>query len=628
MQKIEKIIQKIVFLTAIMVSGVIGVSYTNNVYASQETESFEEAENSDDSTLQDEEVETQSSDDDLIYNFKDAKKEGTITLTKKWKDRKDNDSRPVPDIEISTAKPRQNASGYTVTFNGNGMAFSDGTQINKMVFNSSMEIVSGQYKIPTGVPYVYWYTEPACTNRVKVSKDGIPEMTLSADVTLYAKAVTFVLKTGYTFSQLIPDEVTSIIFTDEEMPADAELIDVDEDGDEGVVAWVENGVMKVSTQIEEIEIRFNASSSSMFTTKKNLVNITFDNIDTSNVTAMGYMFVECSSLTSLDLSNFNTSKVTGMTGMFWNCSNLKTVISNFDTSNLIWVTSFANGCSSLQEFNVSNWNTSKVTSINDMFNGCKSLESLDVSNWDTSKMDGMGYTFFNCSSLTQLDVSSWDTSKVTSFAGMFSGCSKLAVLNVSGFNTQKATNMSEFFWNCRGLTELDVSNFNTENVTAMSNMFGYCTNVPVFDVSRFNTAKVKSMGCMFTCCSKVTEFNVSSFDTSNVVNMEQMFFGCSGIKILDLSSFYTPNVTNVCNMFNLCTNLASLDISNIDTSKVTNMNWTFSNLNSLKTLSLGKDFAFVGTAHGLRGMWMNSEDEEFDAMEIPNNVKETYTRIS
>ena len=81
-------------------------------------------------------------------------------------------------------------------------------------------------------------------------------------------------------------------------------------------------------------------------------------------------------------------------------------------------------------------------------------------------------------------------------------------------------------------------------------------------------------------------------------------------------------------MFNLCSKLTSLDISNIDTSKVTNMDWAFSNLDVLKTMHIGKNFAFVGTEYGLNGMWMNSENEVFDAMEIPNNVEEIYTRIS
>lgn len=64
-------------------------------------------------------------DENLVYNFKDAKKEGTVTFTKKWKDRKLNDNRPIPDIEISTAKPRKDVRGYTVTFHSNGLKFAD-----------------------------------------------------------------------------------------------------------------------------------------------------------------------------------------------------------------------------------------------------------------------------------------------------------------------------------------------------------------------------------------------------------------------------------------------------------------------------------------------------------------------
>lgn len=42
------------------------------------------------------------------------------------------------------------------------------------------------------------------------------------------------------FNKLIPDTVTEILFTDEIKPAEAEIIDVDADGDGEVVAWAEN----------------------------------------------------------------------------------------------------------------------------------------------------------------------------------------------------------------------------------------------------------------------------------------------------------------------------------------------------------------------------------------------------
>lgn len=569
-------------------------------------------------------------DEDLVYNFKNSKKDGTITFTKKWKDNKSNNDRPVPDIEISTKKPSKNTKGYTVTFYGNGLKFADGTDTNEMVFNSSKEVVSGQYKIP-GSTYVFWYTESSCENEVKVSKDGVPNIELTGDINLYAKAITFTLKPGPDFNKLIPDDVKEIIFTDEEMPENVDksnIIDVDTDGDKGVVAWKDKTTMKVSSQIEGVNINFNSNSGSMFADKTSLSAISFNNIDTSSTAIMSFMFGGCKNLISLDLKAFDTSKVNIMSGMFYECNNLTALnISNFDTSNVVWANSMFKNCSSLTELDVSNFVTANMANMNDMFNGCKKIVTLDVSGFNTSKVIGMGYMFFNCTALTTLDVSNFDTSNVTTFVGMYSGCSNVSELDVSRFNTSKATDLGQMFYDCRKVTKLDVSNFDTSKATTLNHMFCGCSRLSSLDVSNFNTSNAKYMQYMFNDCSGLTEINVSSFDTKKVINMELMFYGCQKIKTLDLSSFETPNVTNLCNMFNMCYSLTRLDISNINSSKVTNMNWMFSNLNNLKSLSLGENFSFIGTAYGLSGTWRNSNGEEFDAMAMPNSVADTYTRI-
>ena len=47
------------------------------------------------------------------------------------------------------------------------------------------------------------------------------------------------------------------------------------------------------------------------------------------------MFYNCSSLTSLNLNNFNTNNVIDMSSMFSNCSSLTDLdLSNFNTSNV------------------------------------------------------------------------------------------------------------------------------------------------------------------------------------------------------------------------------------------------------------------------------------------------------
>ena len=160
---------------------------------------------------------TEQAEDSGVYVFKDAKKDGTVTFVKKWKDGKDNADRPVPDIEISTKRPEGAIIKYTVTFHGNGLTFTDGTTENSIVYTSAGQVLDGQYKIPNGIN-VCWYTDKSCTTRVPISRDGTINIGVSKNIDLYAKEATFVLKSGDTFNSLIPDETTAIYFTDEEMP--------------------------------------------------------------------------------------------------------------------------------------------------------------------------------------------------------------------------------------------------------------------------------------------------------------------------------------------------------------------------------------------------------------------------
>ena len=144
-----QILKKVIWTAALLFSGAIGITYADIVYAEAN-------------------INQNAAENNLIYNFKNTKKEGTVTFTKKWKDRKNNDDRPTPDIEISTKKPKKNINGYTVTFHGNGMTFADGSVKNEIVFNSAMDIIIGQYKIP-GTMNVFWFTEPECINKVNYS---------------------------------------------------------------------------------------------------------------------------------------------------------------------------------------------------------------------------------------------------------------------------------------------------------------------------------------------------------------------------------------------------------------------------------------------------------------------------
>ena len=519
-----------------------------------------------------------------VYDFKDYKTSGVKTVTKVWDDSLSIDERPVPDVSISTAKPGKNPLGYTITYHGNGLTFADGSSENEIIVNSSGKIVSGQYRLP-GNTSVAWYSDSQCTSKIETDNNGLPITGIFSDLDLYAKPKAFIIKGGISseysneFRDLIPDTATSVVFTDETMPISATLIDVDADGDGGVIAWMDEGTMKVSSQVPGQKVVAAVDSSYMFAEKENLSFIDFSNLDFCGVTNMEGMFFVCTGLTSLNLTPLNTSSVTIMSNVFSNCINL---------TNL----------------NLSSFDTSKVTDMSGLFYHCLSLTNLKVSSLNTNNVINMKNMFYNCKKLTELDLSSFDTSNVTNMYRMFSGCSSLTNLDLSPLDTSKVTDMSFMFENCSGLIGLNLSSLNTDNVTTMLSMFKSCKNVANLDLSSFNTCKVTNMDSMFYDCPGLTSLTLSSFNTDNVTSMGDMFWNCSGIVSLNLSSFNTEKVTDMGYMFERCYGLTNI--------------------------SLGDKFSFTDYYYLPSGTWYASDGTAYTSdgttCTIPNNKADTYTR--
>ena len=452
---------------------------------------------------------SQADDTGQVYDFKDNKTTGTVTVTKVWDDGLTNDEREIPDIKISTKKPSKSALGYTVTFHGdaeNGLLFDNGSDVNEVVIGSSGQIVSGNYKIAGGVLFAGWYSDGKYTNRVEVSNDGIPQITLTGDLNLWAKKKTFEIKGyGYSlykgngFNKSIPSTVTEVIFTDEIKPAATEIIDVDADSDGGVIAWTENDstVMKVSTQIRGIEVQAAVNSSSMFYKKSKIKKIDLKMLDTSKVTDMSSMFYNCTGLTSLDLTPLDTSKVTDMSAMFFGCSGLTSLdLSPLDTQNVTDMSGLFFKCISLKKINCSKFNATNVKSARCMFAGCTSVEGILLPTFSEK--------------LTYIYSNNYDDG----YSGLFECCHKLKTIDLTPLKTSNVTNMNCMFSGCTSLINLDLTPLNTSNVTEMYCMFAYCSNLENIESILLNTKNVKSMSFMFADCIKLKNLKLSNFDTS------------------------------------------------------------------------------------------------------------------
>ena len=567
-----------------------------------------------------------------IYDFKDNKTTGTITITKKWDDGLTNAEREIPDMYLSTEKPSKSTKGYTVTFHGNGLKFADGTDENMVVYNSSGQIVEGSYKEAVGTG-VAWYSDKTCKNRVETSDDGIPQIELTGDLDLWAKEMTFTLVDGNTFYTKIPKNATEVIFTDETEPKSKETIDIDADGDGGVVAWLDDDagtVMKVSTQIPGIKVQAATDSGNMFFSRSKLQKIDFKMLDTqnvmymnrmfqrcdnlsdlinitglntSNVIKMDYMFAGCVKLEKIDCSSMDAKKVTSAINMFCYCKNLSKLrlptfseklekINKRDqyahviSSGTSWAYGMFEKCYKLTNIDLAPLNTSNITDMSYMFIDCSGLASLDLSPLDTSKVTSMYHMFGGCRGLTSLDLSSFNTQRVTNMSGMFYGCSGLANLDLAPLNTQNVTSMDQIFYDCRGLTSLDLTPLDTQNVTDMSYMFSGCVGLTSLDLSPLDTQNVTDMNDMFQDCSGLTSLDLSPLDTQNVTNMSYMFRGCSGLTSLNLTPLDTHNVTSMYQMFRGCSGLTDLDLTPLDTQNVTDMGFMFCGCSRLTSLDL------------------------------------------
>ena len=371
-----------------------------------------------------------------------------------------------------------------------------------------------------------------------------------------------------------------------------------------------------------------------------------ENLNTEEVTNMGYMFYGCSSLTSLNVSNFDTQNVTDMSYMFSACSGLKSLnVSHFDTQNVKNMSNMFYSCRSLTSLDVSKFNTQKVENMQAMFSWCKGLHSLNLSKFDTQNVKDMSRMFRRSSALKTIYVSDkFVTTKVSNGSEMFKDCTSL-----KGAIDYDASKIDPAYANCEtgyftpgcayaefdegtgtltfkcGLSKpegaydlnegdnapawydqrtkikkvvFDASFANARPTSC--NMWFFCCNnlTEIEGIANLNTEEVTNMKAMFYTCSGLTSLDLSKFDTQNVTNMRSMFVDCSGLTLLDVSNFNTQNVTDMHHMFSRCTRLKSLDLSKFDTQNVESMHDMFWDSYALATIYVSDKFVTTKVSSG------------------------------
>ena len=424
----------------------------------------------------------------------------------------------------------------------------------------------------------------------------------------------------------------------------------------------------ISLDVLDWDTRSVTNMSEMFRNASGLTSLNVSRWNTNRVSNMSGMFSGASALTELDVSNWGTSNVTNMNSMFSSAHGLtKLDVSNWDTSqvvNMSWMFSNARALTSLD---VSNWDTSQVSNMSAMFNWATSLSSLEAANWDTSQVTDMSIMFRGASGLTSLNLSNWDTSRVIHMGDMFAGANALRTLTLGknfAFRTNAALSTRSVTNEFTGLWQ-NVSNGTVENPTGefaftsaqlmsqfdgstMADIFvwqrweevceviargrfahqagangiagspwvlcgdgvlevgeGFINNSPGPPISPWNTYR-----------NQITEI-IFTGEITTGVSLGNLFQDLTNVTTIEgLEKFNTSSVTNMSEMFSRASRLTSLDLSSFDSRQVANMSWMLNGTTNLRSLTLGEDFAFVGSPNlpiirrsaDFTGYWQNIGD--------------------
>ena len=378
------------------------------------------------------------------------------------------------------------------------------------------------------------------------------------------------------------------------------------------------------------------SMSGMFPYLSNLKSIVgINKLDTSDVTNMSGMFNNCTNLVSIDLSGMGSDKLTNVSGMFSGCTSLTTIIMknfNFGTN----VSGAFTGLSNVETIDLSNSNMNNVSSLAGMFSGSTKLKSVNFKGVTTENVESMGNMFGGCSSLISIDLSGMGSDKLTTVGNMFSGCTSLTTINMSnfnfgtsnfGYNSSTRTYFSPLA-NLSNVTSINLKGANTTGVTDMSYMFSNSIKLTAIDLSGLGGNSLTNVSAMFGGCTSLTNINMSNFNFGLTEDLSYLLSigSTNNISEVKLNGSIMNNVTNMTAMFQNCTSLTSIDLSELGSNSLTSVGGMFYNCSSLIAINMS-NFNF-GLTEDLSHLFFTESTNNVSEIKLIGSIMNNVTNMS
>lgn len=181
------------------------------------------------------------------------------------------------------------------------------------------------------------------------------------------------INTAYTSAT--PDATITGFRSGYNIPEGKNVIDISEDGDGSVLAYIDYGIIYY---VCDDEVFLNSDASYMFDKFLALQNVNLTDLNFSKTKKMNYMFGSCKYLTNLDMDNDTTIKLNEMQGMFFDCESLENAnIFMIDTKNVSNMSSLFCNCKNLKniQIDINKWSVLNVSNFSSMFKNCESLRT-------------------------------------------------------------------------------------------------------------------------------------------------------------------------------------------------------------------------------------------------------------
>lgn len=441
----------------------------------------------------------------------------------------------------------------------------------------------------------------------------------------------------------------------------------------GIELWDTNHVVNMNRMFEKFNFSKIKSDSPLFDW--------ISNMDTSNVSDMGYMFSQSIGFNT-DIGSWNTSNVLNMSYMFLEAEDFNQDISAWDTSNVLCMVDMFHGAKRFKQ-NIDNWDVSSINKDYRATNAkkykfidhenlcnyalyencptkpkwlmlCKKengkykpntkLElillakdkNINLADVDISNINDLSLIFLHCERDFS-GIESWNTSHVVNMSNMFAYSNMNQ--DISMWDTSKVAYMDGMFQNTP--FNQNINNWNISNVKDLSSMF-YCAedfNQPLdkWDTSRvesmhymfyralkfnqdiglWNTSKVKDMNHMFSNAESFNQ-NINNWNVSNVKNMNGMFFYTKKFN-QPLDKWDTGKVTNMASMFRSSKRF-NQNISSWNVSHVKNFSYMFSKTEDFNQPLNGWDITGTTSLNDMfsHAKSFNSPLNEWDTSKIKN----------